>query len=85
MIKKVGEEMKEDPVIGPLIIESLKGKLYQIQPGVKVYRCKFRTAPGKQFDVRANALKRIEMALKAMNVGFASGTQTVLMPAPTAP
>jgi moderate conductance mechanosensitive channel len=80
MIKKVGEEMKADPVIGPLVIESLKGKLYQIQPGVKIFRCKFRTAPGKQFDVRASALKRIEAALKAMDVGFASGTQTVLLP-----
>ena len=57
MIKKVGEEMKEDPVIGPLIIETLKGKLYRIDPGVKIFRCKFRTAPGKQFDVRAQALE----------------------------
>jgi small-conductance mechanosensitive channel len=81
MIKKVGEEMKADPEIGPLIMESLKGKLYRVDPGVKIFRCKFRTAPGKQFDVRAQALKRIEAALKAMGIGFADGTQTVLMPA----
>jgi small-conductance mechanosensitive channel len=81
MIKKVGEEMKADPDIGPLIMETLKGKLYRIDPGVKIFRCKFRTAPGKQFDVRAQALKRLEAALGKMNVGFADGTQTVLMPA----
>jgi small-conductance mechanosensitive channel len=81
MIKKVGEEMKADPEIGPLIIETLKGKLYRIDPGVKIFRCKFRTAPGKQFDVRAQALKRLEAALKALGIGFADGTQTVLMPA----
>ncbi len=81
MIKKVGEEMKADPEIGPLIMESLKGKLYRVDPGVKIFRCKFRTAPGKQFDVRAQALKRIEASLKAMGIGFADGTQTVLMPA----
>jgi moderate conductance mechanosensitive channel len=80
MIKKVGEEMKADPAVGPLIIETLKGKLYRIDPGVKIFRCKFRTAPGKQFDVRAQALKRIEVALKVMGVGFADGTQTVLLP-----
>ena len=45
------------------------------------FRCKFRTAPGKQFDVRAQALKRLEAALKTLGVGFADGTQTVLMPA----
>jgi small-conductance mechanosensitive channel len=81
MIKKVGEEMKADPDVGPLIIETLKGKLYRIDPGVKIFRCKFRTAPGKQFDVRAQALKRIEAALKGLGIGFADGTQTVLMPA----
>lgn len=85
MIKKVGEEMKADPEIGPLIMETLKGKLYRIDPGVKIFRCKFRTAPGKQFDVRAQALKRLEAALGKMNVGFADGTQTVLMPSGPAP
>jgi small-conductance mechanosensitive channel len=83
MIKKVGEDMKADPDIGPLIIEPLKGKLYRVDPGVKIFRCKFQTAPGKQFDVRAQAFKRIETALKAMNVGFADGRQTVILqPAP---
>ena len=85
MVKKVGEDMMADPDIGPLILEPLKGKLYRIDPGVKIFRCKFRTAPGKQFDVRAQALKRIESALMAMKIGFADGTQTVLLPAPTAP
>ena len=82
MIKKVGEDMLADPDIGSLMIEPLKGKLYRIDPGVKIFRCKFRTAPGKQFDVRAQALKRIEAALKAMGVGFADGSHTVLLAAP---
>jgi small-conductance mechanosensitive channel len=85
MIKKVGEEMLTDPDVGHLLLEPLKGKLYQIDPGVKIFRCKFRTAPGKQFDVRAQAFKRIEAALKAMGVGFADGSHTVLLPAPPAP
>ena len=84
MIKKVGEDMMADPDVGQLLIEPLKGKLYRIDPGVKIFRCKFRTAPGKQFDVRAQALKRIEAALKALGVGFADGMQTVLLPAPPA-
>lgn len=82
MIKKVGEDMQADPVIGPLMLEALKGKLYRIDPGVKIFRCKFRSPPGKQFDVRANALKRIEAALKKMNVQFADGRQTILLQNP---
>ena len=85
LIKKVGEDMQADPEIGPLIMESLKGKLYRVDPGVKIFRCKFRTAPGKQFDVRAQAYKRIEDALKAMGVSFADGSHTVVVqPAPAA-
>jgi len=68
MIKKVGEDIRADEVLGPMIMEPLKGKLYRIDPGVKVFRCKFRCPPGKQFDVRAGALKPIEAALKKMNV-----------------
>ena len=82
MIKKVGEEMAADPEVGPAMIEPLKGKLYRIDPGVKIFRCKFRTAPGNQFDVRAQAYKRIEAALARMGVGFADGKQTVLLSAP---
>jgi small-conductance mechanosensitive channel len=81
MIKKVGEDMKADPEIGHLVIEPLKGKLYRVDPGVKIFRCKFQTAPGKQFDVRAQAYRRIEAALKAMNISFADGRQTVILPA----
>jgi small-conductance mechanosensitive channel len=86
MIKKIGEEMKEDPVLGPLMLEPLKGKLYKIDPGVKIFRCKFRSPPGKQFDVRAGALKRIESALKKMGVPFADSKQiAILQGAPGAP
>ncbi len=78
LIKKVGEEMQADAQVGPLLMETLKGKLYRVDPGVKIFRCKFRTAPGKQFDVRAQAYKRIEEALKKMDVRFADGRLPVL-------
>jgi small-conductance mechanosensitive channel len=78
LIKKVGEEMQADPEVGPLLMETLKGKLYRVDPGVKIFRCKFRTAPGRQFDVRAQAYKRIEEALKKMDVRFADGRLPVL-------
>ena len=85
LIKKVGEEMMADPEIGRLMMEPLKAKLYRVDPGVKIFRCKFRTAPGRQFDLRAQAYKRIEAALKKMEVGFADGKTVLLNPAPTAP
>ncbi|MGH8733377.1 MAG: hypothetical protein ACREVB_06815, partial [Burkholderiales bacterium] len=78
LIKKVGEELMADAEVGHLLLEPLKGKLYRVDPGVKIFRCKFRTAPGNQFDVRAQAYKRIEAALKAIGVGFADGKTVVV-------
>ena len=79
LIKKVGEAMLQDPEVGHLLREPLKGKLSRIDPGVKIFRCKFETAPGKQFDVRAQALKRLEEALRSAGIVFADGRQTVLI------
>ena len=79
LIKKVGEAMLQDEEVGHLLREPLKGKLSRIDPGVKVFRCKFETTPGKQFDVRAQAIKRLEAALKASGIGFADGRQVVYL------
>ena len=78
MIKKIGQEMMDDPEIAPLIREPLKGKLYRVDPGLKIFRCSFQTAPGNQFDVRAAAYKRIEAGMKEMGIGFADGRQVLV-------
>jgi small-conductance mechanosensitive channel len=80
MIKGIGEDLALDPELGPLIREPLKGKLYRVDPGVKIFRCKFMTAPGCQFDVRTAALKKIEAALAEAGISFAgAGPQTILV------
>lgn len=79
MIKKVGEAMLSDPEIGPLMLSPLKGKLYRIDPGIKIFRCNFQTTPGNQYDVRAQAYKRIEAAMREMGITFADGAQTFVM------
>ena len=80
MIKGIGEDMTLDPELGQLIREPLKGKLYRVDPGVKIFRCKFMTAPGCQFDVRTAALKKIEAALVEAEISFAgAGPQTILV------
>jgi small-conductance mechanosensitive channel len=43
MIKGIGEDMTLDPELGQLIREPLKGKLYRVDPGIKIFRCKFMT------------------------------------------
>jgi hypothetical protein len=69
-----------DPQLGQLIREPLKSKLYRVDPGVKLFRCKFMTAPGCQFDVRTAALKKIDAALVDAGIPFAGADpQTILV------
>ncbi|RFB79663.1 mechanosensitive ion channel family protein [Methylovirgula sp. 4M-Z18] len=72
LIKAVGEELLQDEEFGPYIIEPLKGRLYRVEPGLKLFRCKFMSLPGKQFEVRAAAYRYLEQALIAAGVHYAN-------------
>jgi hypothetical protein len=43
----IGVEMLEDPELAKIIDEPLKAKLYRIDPGVKIFRCKGSDAAGQ--------------------------------------
>ncbi len=78
-VKKIGQQMLEDPALAAVIVEPLKAKLYKIQPGAKIFRCKIQTPPGKQFEVRGEAYRRIEAALKAAGIQFADTNTRIVM------
>ena len=79
LMKRIGVEMLEDPELAKIIDEPLKAKLYRIDPGVKIFRCKVQTPPGKQFEIRAEAYRRIEAALKENDITFADNTPRVAL------
>ena len=84
LIKKIGLEMVADPELAKVIDVPLKAKLYRIDPGVKIFRCKVQTPPGKQFEIRAEAYRRIEGALKENGIAFADNTPRVTLYHPAA-
>jgi hypothetical protein len=71
--------MAADPELAKVIDVPLKAKLYRIDPGVKIFRCKVQTPPGKQFEIRAEAYRRIEAALKENGIAFADNTPRVTL------
>jgi small-conductance mechanosensitive channel len=85
LVKKVGQTMMDDAELGPYILAPLKTNLYRIEPGVKIFRCKVQTPPGKQFDIRAAAYKRIEAALRESGLRFAEIVPKVLVEHATMP
>jgi small-conductance mechanosensitive channel len=60
LLKKIGQELSEDPEIGPKIIEPLKSQgIAKITDGGLVIRIKFTAQPRENFVVRRKALSRI--------------------------
>jgi small-conductance mechanosensitive channel len=93
MVRNIGQQMLGDPSLAAVIVSPLKAVLYRIDPGVKLFRCKFQTLPGRQFEVRTVAYKRIEAELRKAGIPFAESVSKVIvqdssgarLPAPAAP
>jgi len=79
IVKKIGEEMMTDPELAEVIMMPLKAKLYRIQPGAKIFRCKVQTPPNRQFEVRTDAYRRIEAALAEAGIPFAELSTPVVV------
>jgi small-conductance mechanosensitive channel len=79
LVKRIGLEMLEDPELARVIDVPLKAKLYRIEPGVKIFRCKVQTPPGKQFEIRAEAYRRLQAALSENGITFADNTPRVAL------
>jgi small-conductance mechanosensitive channel len=72
IIKKVGQEMMEDPELGPDLLEPLKSQgINRMDDSALIIRCKFTAIPGKQFVARREAFTRIQKAFDEKGIKFA--------------
>jgi small-conductance mechanosensitive channel len=78
VIKRVGQEIQDDPELGPKILEPVKSQgVTQVDDSGFVIGVKFITQPGEQFMVRREAYARIKQAFVANGIEFASRRVTV--------
>ena len=77
-IKKLGQQMLEDPELGSWFLLPLKMQgVQEIADSAIVIRCKFTAKPNKPTWVEREALKRIYRALQEAGVPFASNAVMV--------
>lgn len=77
-IKKLGQEMLEDPELGPEFLLPLKMQgVQEIADSAIVVRCKFTAKPNKPTWLQREALKRIYRTLQEAGVPFASNAVMV--------
>lgn len=68
-MRRVGRAMREDPAFGPRILEDLDiAGVNEWGDSAVVIRCRFRTVPLEQWDVRREYLKRLKAAFDAAGI-----------------
>ncbi len=78
MIKKLGREMMEDPVLGPLFLQPLKLQgVIQMEDSAMIMRVKFMTRPGDQWALRRVIFAKIHDLFEANGIRFANREVTV--------
>ena len=78
VIKRVGQEMAEDPEIGPLFLQPVKSQgVVSTDDSGFMTSVKFMSRPGEQFLIRREAYARIQKAFAENGIEFASRRVTV--------
>jgi moderate conductance mechanosensitive channel len=81
MIKKLGQELLEDPVLGPVFLQPLKSQgVIQMEDSAMIMRVKFMTRPGDQWVIRRIVFAKIRDLFEANGIKFAHREVTVRLP-----
>jgi small-conductance mechanosensitive channel len=72
LVKRVGQDIMDDPEVGPLVLAPLKSQgIAEFGESGLVVRLKVTTRPSEQFIVRREVMRRLHIALKEAGVAFA--------------
>jgi small-conductance mechanosensitive channel len=73
LIKKLGQEMAEEPNLKPLFLQPLKSQgVIEMQDSAQIMRVKFMTRPGDQWGLRRVVFARIRDLFEKEGIRFAS-------------
>jgi small-conductance mechanosensitive channel len=73
VVKKVGQAMMDDPVLGPNFLQPVKsqGVNRMDDDGAFLIRVKFMCKPGEQFVLRREVFRRVQEAFAESGIKFA--------------
>ncbi|MFK7836277.1 MAG: mechanosensitive ion channel family protein [Sulfitobacter sp.] len=78
LIKKLGQRLLEDPVIGQDFIQPLKSQgVIEMQDSAMIIRVKFMTKPGDQWVIRKRVYEEIRILFEREGIKFAHREVTV--------
>jgi moderate conductance mechanosensitive channel len=84
LIKKLGQEMAEEPNLKPFFLQPLKSQgIIEMQDSAQIMRVKFMTRPGDQWTLRRVVFARIRELFEKEGISFASREVVVRVETPS--
>ena len=81
IVKRIGEELMNDPELSPNIIQPLKSQgVMAMEDSALLVKAKFTAKPGEQFVIRREAYQRLKQAFDKAGIHFAHRQVTVFVP-----
>ncbi len=81
LVKKLGQELMQDPVIGDKFLQPLKSQgVIEMQDSAMIIRVKFMTKPGEQWVIRKRVFQEIRELFEREGITFAHREVTVRLP-----
>ena len=78
LIKKLGQDLLQDPELGPKFLQPLKSQgVVQMEDSAMIVRVKFMTRPGDQWGLRTKVFARIRELFEREDIKFAHREVTV--------
>ena len=78
LIKKLGQDLLQDPELGPKFLQPLKSQgVIQMEDSAMIVRVKFMTRPGDQWSLRTKVFARIRELFEREGIKFAHREVTV--------
>ena len=78
LIKKLGQDLLQDPELGPKFLQPLKSQgVVQMEDSAMIVRVKFMTRPGDQWGLRTKVFARIRDLFEREGIRFAHREVTV--------
>ena len=78
LIKKLGQDLLQDPELGPKFLQPLKSQgVVQMEDSAMIVRVKFMTRPGDQWSLRTKVFARIRELFEREDIKFAHREVTV--------
>lgn len=83
LMKEMGDEIRAEPAFAGLVVSPIEiAGVDRVSESGVLLKARIRTAPGKQWTVQREYLRRIRLAFERENIGFTQTTTRLVAPAP---